>query len=69
MNHYDVPGWHPYLVVGMPVTYNSGEGTESKLSGLVMYLVVPQNTEQAYRAESFHSFLHDFKTPDDEFRP
>lgn len=39
---------HPYLVVGMPVTYNSGEGTESKLSGLVMYLVVPQNTEQAY---------------------
>ncbi|MFF1833507.1 sensor histidine kinase [Streptomyces sp. NPDC058231] len=41
-------GGHPYLVVGMPVTYNSGEGTESKLSGLVMYLVVPQNTEQAY---------------------
>ncbi len=39
---------HPYLVVGMPVTYNSGENKESKLSGLVMYLVVPQNTEQAY---------------------
>jgi two-component system sensor histidine kinase MtrB len=39
---------HPYLVVGMPVTYNSGEGTESRLSGLVMYLVVPQDTEQAY---------------------
>lgn len=38
----------PYLVVGMPVTYNSGEGTKSELSGLVMYLVVPQNTEQAY---------------------
>ncbi|MCX4510716.1 HAMP domain-containing histidine kinase [Streptomyces sp. NBC_01619] len=39
---------HPYLVVGMPVTYTSGEGTESRLSGTVMYLVVPQNTEQAY---------------------
>ncbi|MGW1802853.1 sensor histidine kinase [Streptomyces sp. NPDC001984] len=39
---------HPWLVVGMPVTYNSGEDTESKLSGLVMYLVVPQDTEQAY---------------------
>ncbi|WP_351233692.1 HAMP domain-containing sensor histidine kinase [Streptomyces sp. NPDC002133] len=39
---------HPYLVVGMPVTYNSGEGKESRLSGMVMYLVVPQNTEQAY---------------------
>ncbi|MEU2432047.1 HAMP domain-containing sensor histidine kinase [Streptomyces sp. NPDC007861] len=38
----------PYLVVGMPVTYSSGEGTESRLSGMVMYLVVPQNTEQAY---------------------
>ncbi|QOV46312.1 sensor histidine kinase [Streptomyces chromofuscus] len=38
----------PYLVVGMPVTYNSGEGTESRLSGMVMYLVVPQATEQAY---------------------
>lgn len=39
---------HPWLVVGMPVTYNSGEGTESGLSGLVMYLVVPQETEQGY---------------------
>ncbi|PIB04054.1 two-component sensor histidine kinase [Streptomyces sp. HG99] len=39
---------HPYLIVGMPVTYNSGAGTESRLSGMVMYLVVPQNTEQAY---------------------
>lgn len=39
---------HPYLVVGLPVTYDSGYGTEPKLSGLVMYLVVPQNTEQAY---------------------
>ncbi|WP_431963821.1 ATP-binding protein [Actinacidiphila sp. bgisy160] len=39
---------HPWLVVGMPVTYGSGYGTESRLSGLVMYLVVPQETEQAY---------------------
>ncbi|WP_329189664.1 HAMP domain-containing sensor histidine kinase [Actinacidiphila glaucinigra] len=38
----------PWLVVGMPVTYTDGEGTESRLSGLVMYLVVPQDTEQAY---------------------
>ncbi|MFD4588657.1 ATP-binding protein [Streptomyces sp. NPDC058434] len=38
----------PYLVVGMPVTHDNGEGTESRLSGMVMYLVVPQNTEQAY---------------------
>lgn len=37
----------PCLVVGMPVTYDSGPGTETRLSGLVMYLVVPQNTEQA----------------------
>lgn len=45
-------GGHPYLVVGMPVTYRSGEGTgggaEPGLSGVVMYLVAPQNTEQAY---------------------
>lgn len=38
----------PYLVVGMPVTYTTGEGTESRLSGMVMFLVVPQNTEEAY---------------------
>lgn len=40
----------PYLVVGMPVThtYQVGEATESRLSGLVMYLVVPQNTEEGY---------------------
>ncbi|MFF7680317.1 ATP-binding protein [Actinacidiphila glaucinigra] len=38
----------PWLVVGMPVTYTDGEGMESRLSGLVMYLVVPQDTEQAY---------------------
>ncbi|MFE0631730.1 ATP-binding protein [Streptomyces sp. NPDC058864] len=37
----------PWLVVGMPVTYG-GEGTERSLSGLVMYLIVPQDTEQAY---------------------
>ncbi|MFD8424059.1 ATP-binding protein [Streptomyces sp. NPDC059466] len=39
---------HPYLVVGMPVTSDSGDGTDAELSGFVMYLVVPQNTEQAY---------------------
>ncbi|MEU4173162.1 HAMP domain-containing sensor histidine kinase [Streptomyces sp. NPDC026665] len=39
---------HPYLVVGMPVTYTSGDGTRSRLSGIAMYLVVPQTTEQAY---------------------
>ncbi|MEU8708194.1 HAMP domain-containing sensor histidine kinase [Streptomyces sp. NPDC048565] len=38
----------PHLVVGMPVTYTSGEGTESRLSGMVMYLEVPQKTEEAY---------------------
>ncbi|GHF16163.1 hypothetical protein GCM10014715_84300 [Streptomyces spiralis] len=39
---------HPWLVVGMPVTYTTGKGTESRLSGMVMYLVVPQNTEESY---------------------
>ncbi|MFD7921753.1 sensor histidine kinase [Streptomyces sp. NPDC059740] len=39
---------HPRLVVGMPLTYTSGEGTESRLSGVVMYLEVSQNTEEAY---------------------
>ncbi|MGW9025229.1 ATP-binding protein [Streptomyces sp. NPDC055722] len=38
----------PNLVVGMPVTYTTGEGAEPRLSGMVMYLVVPQNTEAAY---------------------
>ncbi|MEU3612732.1 HAMP domain-containing sensor histidine kinase [Streptomyces sp. NPDC006872] len=38
----------PFLVVGMPVTYNPGEGMDARLSGLVLYLVVPQDTEQAY---------------------
>ncbi|MFF9485910.1 sensor histidine kinase [Streptomyces sp. NPDC014676] len=41
----------PRLVVGMPVTYTSGEsgeGTEPRLSGLVMFLEVPQTTEEGY---------------------
>ncbi|MFC8420901.1 ATP-binding protein [Streptomyces sp. NPDC057236] len=38
----------PRLVVGMPVTYASEEGTEPRLSGLVMYLEVPQTTEEGY---------------------
>ncbi|MCP3770890.1 HAMP domain-containing histidine kinase [Streptomyces sp. MAR25Y5] len=38
----------PRLVVGMPVTYTSAEGTEPRLSGLVMYLEVPQTTEEGY---------------------
>ncbi|MDX3352785.1 HAMP domain-containing sensor histidine kinase [Streptomyces sp. ME01-24h] len=38
----------PWLVVGMPVTYTSDEVKGPRLSGLAMYLVVPQNTEQAY---------------------
>ncbi|MDX2706436.1 HAMP domain-containing sensor histidine kinase [Streptomyces sp. PA03-6a] len=38
----------PWLVVGLPVTYTGGEEKEPQLSGLVMYLVVPQDTEEAY---------------------
>ncbi|MFI2425894.1 ATP-binding protein [Streptomyces sp. NPDC018955] len=38
----------PRLVVGMPVTYTSGEGTEPRLSGFVMYLEVPQTAEEGY---------------------
>ncbi|MFC9890300.1 ATP-binding protein [Streptomyces pilosus] len=38
----------PRLVVGMPVTYTWGEGLETRLSGLVMYLEVPQTTEAGY---------------------
>lgn len=38
----------PLLVVGMPVTYTSGEDKEPRLSGLVMYLEVPQTTELGY---------------------
>ncbi|MFJ8828225.1 ATP-binding protein [Streptomyces sp. NPDC102467] len=36
----------PRLVVGMPVTSTSGENTQPRLSGLVMYLEVSQNTEE-----------------------
>ncbi|MFF1278031.1 ATP-binding protein [Streptomyces marokkonensis] len=36
----------PYLVVGMPITYDDGEGP--RLSGVAMYLVVSQTTEQGY---------------------
>jgi two-component system sensor histidine kinase MtrB len=39
---------HSHLVVGMPVTYTSGEGTEPRLSGVVMYLEVSQRTEEGY---------------------
>jgi two-component system sensor histidine kinase MtrB len=39
---------HPFLVVGLPVTHPTDDGSTTELSGLVMYLVVPQNTEQAY---------------------
>lgn len=38
----------PRLVVGMPVTYTSGEDTEPRLSGVVMYLEVSQATEEKY---------------------
>ncbi|MFD3456019.1 sensor histidine kinase [Streptomyces sp. NPDC058691] len=38
----------PCLVVGMPVTYLSPEAKERRLSGLVLYLVVPQDAEQGY---------------------
>ncbi|MFJ3926227.1 ATP-binding protein [Streptomyces sp. NPDC090022] len=41
-------GGRPYLVVGMPVTYDSSDGSKPRLSGMVMYLVEPQDTEQAY---------------------
>jgi two-component system sensor histidine kinase MtrB len=49
---------HPFLVVGLPVTYNTGAGSESRLSGLVMYLVVPQNTEQAYVTAMISAIEH-----------
>ncbi|MEW2522032.1 ATP-binding protein [Actinacidiphila alni] len=41
-------GGGPVLVVGLPVAYGNGRGGPPALSGLVMYLVVPQDTEQAY---------------------
>nr|WP_241562132.1 sensor histidine kinase [Streptomyces hoynatensis] len=40
-------GGRPYLVVGLPVVYGSGRGG-TVLSGLACYLVVAQDTEQAY---------------------
>jgi two-component system sensor histidine kinase MtrB len=39
-------GGHPVLVVGLPVTYRTGDAPT--LSGLAVYLAVPQNTEQGY---------------------
>ncbi len=44
----------PRLVVGMPVTYTWGEGLETRLSGLVMYLEVPQTTEEGYIEAMVH---------------
>ncbi|MEU7470497.1 HAMP domain-containing sensor histidine kinase [Streptomyces sp. NPDC044984] len=44
----------PRLVVGMPVTYTWGEGLETRLSGLVMYLEVPQTTEEGYVEAMVH---------------
>jgi two-component system sensor histidine kinase MtrB len=38
----------PFLVVGLPVAYRNDRSGPETLSGLVMYLVVPQDTEQAY---------------------
>jgi two-component system sensor histidine kinase MtrB len=38
----------PVLVVGLPVTYRAGDASALTLSGLAMYLVVPQDAEQAY---------------------
>ncbi|WP_018564482.1 sensor histidine kinase [Streptomyces sp. PsTaAH-124] len=37
-----------YLVVGLPVTYASSGGVSATPTGLVLYLVVPQETEQLY---------------------
>ncbi|MFI2507721.1 ATP-binding protein [Streptomyces sp. NPDC018972] len=44
----------PRLVVGMPVTYTWGEGLETRLSGVVMYLEVPQTTEEGYVEAMVH---------------
>ncbi|MEU1054512.1 HAMP domain-containing sensor histidine kinase [Streptomyces sp. NPDC005876] len=49
----DVDG-RPRLVVGMPVTYTWGEGSETRLSGLVMYLEVAQTTEEGYVEAMVH---------------
>ncbi|MFJ3233831.1 ATP-binding protein [Streptomyces sp. NPDC086787] len=51
-------GGHPYLVVGMPVTYTSSADDTPRLSGFVMYLVVPQNTEQAYVTAMISAIEH-----------
>jgi two-component system sensor histidine kinase MtrB len=39
---------NPVLVVGLPVAYRTADGSAPALSGLTMYLIVPQSTEQAY---------------------
>jgi two-component system sensor histidine kinase MtrB len=44
----------PRLVVGMPVTYTWGEGLETRLSGVVMYLEVPQTAEEGYVEAMVH---------------
>ncbi|GHJ41381.1 cell wall metabolism sensor histidine kinase WalK [Streptomyces sp. TS71-3] len=36
------------LVVGLPVVYDTGQALPSALSGVVLYLIVPQSAEQAY---------------------
>ncbi|MEV6796065.1 HAMP domain-containing sensor histidine kinase [Streptomyces sp. NPDC051320] len=41
-------GGHPFLMVGLPVVYHVSEGTPPTLSGLTVYLAVPQETELAY---------------------
>lgn len=41
-------GGHPVLVIGLPVTYRQSAESGYALSGLSLYLVVPQDTEQAY---------------------
>lgn len=38
----------PFLVVGLPVTYATEIDSAPMLSGLVLYLLVPQSTELAY---------------------
>ncbi|MFJ4850419.1 sensor histidine kinase [Streptomyces sp. NPDC088733] len=39
---------HPWLVVGMPITYANPPSKNLLLSGMVMYLVVPQDAENGY---------------------
>lgn len=43
----DVDG-RPWLVVGTPVAYSNSDDTESSLSGMAMYLMVSQGTEEGY---------------------